>query len=120
MVAIKANSISSCMNTSLAKRPREGTIPFYSSLIRQHLEYCARLQLTERNGSAEGHQYRQGVQYLPYAMRLMGLGSLSLEGGWLWGNPTAACQCLRADYQGGRAWHLTERTVKVQGATILK
>lgn len=67
----------------------------YSSLIRQHLENCTRLLLTKQSGSAEGQQYSQGIQQLPCEIRLLELGSLSLEGVWLWTNPIAAYQCLR-------------------------
>lgn len=90
LVAVKADSMSSCMKRSIAKRSREGTVPFYSSLIGQHLEYRTRLLLTERSESAEGHQCSQGVQHLPCEMRLMGLGSLSLEGEEALGEPNSS------------------------------
>lgn len=55
LTATKANSLSSCVNRSIAKRSRERTIPFYSSLNRQHLEYCSADRAERVSTGSPGH-----------------------------------------------------------------
>lgn len=117
LVAIQTSSISSWGNRTIAKRSREGTVPFCSSLSGQHLEYCSRLKLTEQTGSAQGHQDSQD---LPCEMSLVGLSSLCLERGQPWGNTIAASLSLRDVCQKGRARCFTKCTEEVQEAKILK
>ena len=60
LAAQKANCFLDYIKKGVASRKREVTVPFYSALVRVHLEYCVQ---------AWGHQYRKDMEFLQQVQR---------------------------------------------------
>ncbi|GAB0180811.1 hypothetical protein GRJ2_000546400 [Grus japonensis] len=60
LAAQKANCVLGCIKSSVTSRSREGILPFYSALVRPHLEYCVQLG---------GPQYKRDMELLERVQR---------------------------------------------------
>ncbi|PKU43823.1 hypothetical protein llap_5889 [Limosa lapponica baueri] len=85
--AKKANSILGYIKRSVASRSREVVLPFYSGLVRPHLEYCVQLwspqhrkdmDLFKRVQQRATKMIRE-PEHLPYEDRLRELGLVTLQ-----------------------------------------
>ncbi|PKU40202.1 hypothetical protein llap_9496 [Limosa lapponica baueri] len=106
LTAQKVNGILGCLKRSVASRVRELALPFYSALVRPHLQYCVQCcgPQHKKDMDLERVQKRvtkiiRGLEHLSYQGRLRDLGLFILEKKSLQEDLMAAFQNLKGAYR---------------------